>query len=92
MGGGGSNLGVRMEGQLSGPVTDIVLEPGVDKKHTEFSWQRRVWDQLTSFFTFNKIVVAYCISWLPPNSAVIPLMTVTELYICSVFRNETCLF
>lgn len=32
MGGGGSNLGVRMIGQLSGPVTDIVLEPRCRQK------------------------------------------------------------
>lgn len=78
VGGGGNNLNVRVERQLSKRAQDLLGkgEFGVN------GYQR-----VPFFPHFNK-VVAYCTNWLPPNSAVIPSMTMTELYICSASETR----
>lgn len=47
--------------------------------------------QIVPFFHFNK-VVAYCTNWLPLNSAVIPSITMTELYIRSASEMRLAYF
>lgn len=92
------NLGVRVERPLSGPTVDAILEPRYEQEEHRAFLEEDIWGQWASnstfsfFFHFDKIVVPYCTSWRPPYSAVISSMTMTELYIRSVFRNETCLF